>query len=174
MDGAHEPATVTGGVARLAEGSKILRQDRQDYPHKTLSNRHCVPNSSELTIWKGGLDSRPPSRNVWSAASSRCFFSNPSRAPSPKSRTLRRRARTTCKKLEPSVSPICQKCIWALTAKIVFFDLKVCLGNRFFWDQKFPNFSIGHNASPKFRTLWRSEPRKSNPASQGKDDVQKS
>jgi len=52
--------------------------------------------------------------------------------------------------------------------------LKVCLGNRFFWAQKFPNFSIGHNASPKFRTLWRSEPRKSNPASQGKGDVQKS
>ena len=45
------------------------------------------------------------------------FFSNPSRAPGRKSRTLRRRAMTMCKKCEPSVPPICQNCIWAPAAK---------------------------------------------------------
>jgi len=65
--------------------------------------------------------------------------------------------------------------------------LKVFLGNRFFQAQTFFDFSIGHRANLKFRTLWRrgqlrvlflepftrSEPKKSNPASLGRGDVQK-
>ena len=69
----------------------------------------------------------------------------------------------------------------------LFFELKVFLGNRFFQAQTFFDFSIGHRANLKFRTLWRrgqlrvlflepftrSEPKKSNPEPQGNDDVQK-